>query len=67
MNVDSDAGATESGDDDIESEDDQDDPNCVAAMHQMSRKEVDVAFILCNIKRRIISRQSQQNDVFLTR
>ncbi|OAX44415.1 hypothetical protein K503DRAFT_765033 [Rhizopogon vinicolor AM-OR11-026] len=66
MNVDSDAGSTASEDDSdsFESEDNQNDPDCIAAMAGMSRKEVDVAFILCNLKRRIVHRQSQPSDVF---
>ncbi|OJA16237.1 hypothetical protein AZE42_00051 [Rhizopogon vesiculosus] len=66
MNVDSDAGETASEDDSdsFGSEDNQNDPHCIVAMAGMSRKEVDVAFILCNLKRRIVPRQSQPNDVF---
>jgi hypothetical protein len=64
MNVDSDAGATELEDDDSESEDDQEEANCVAAMQKMSRKEVDAAFILCNLSRRIIPHRSNRSDVF---
>lgn len=64
MNVDSDAGATESedGNSSSESEDDRGDPDTVFAMHQMSRKEVDAAFILSNLKRRIIHHQLPRNQ-----
>ncbi|KAG0704352.1 hypothetical protein DFH29DRAFT_1078329 [Suillus ampliporus] len=65
MNVDSDADMTEPDDEGSESESDadQDDLDCVAAMAQMSRKEIDVAFILTNLKRRIIVRPSEERQI----
>ncbi|KAG1749824.1 uncharacterized protein EDB91DRAFT_1078812 [Suillus paluster] len=69
INVDSDADMAEPDVDGSESESDvdQDALDCVAAMDQMSQKEIDVAFILSNLKRRIIivgPSEQREIDVF---
>lgn len=66
MNVDSTSDTTESENGCSDSEGDPDNPDCLAAMEQMSRKEVDVAFILCNLRRRIVPRLSPHTEVFLS-
>jgi len=64
MNVDSATDTTESENGCSDSEDDHDDLDCVVAMEQMSRKEVDVAFILCNLRRRIVPHLSPHTEMF---